>query len=164
MSAEPSTEQIERANQLKEEANQLVKADNLQDLEGSNFRGSKSQAETMLLAMCCPSEEFEKEHPVAAQTIKCFWIGLGTSGSILVYLAAPIVTIILVFVRKISPWWLFLGCGPFALMSCASCCVLGYVVCGCFLMEFDKQNSDYYYERSRAEGIKNKPIPQSATV
>ncbi|KAI1704556.1 tetratricopeptide repeat domain-containing protein [Ditylenchus destructor] len=31
MSAEPSTEQIERANQLKEEANELVKADNLQE-------------------------------------------------------------------------------------------------------------------------------------
>ncbi|KAI1691664.1 hypothetical protein Ddc_24089 [Ditylenchus destructor] len=42
------------------------------------------------------SEEFEKDHPVTAQTIKCFAIVLGASCNVLVFFVAPIVTIILV--------------------------------------------------------------------
>ncbi|KAI1710329.1 hypothetical protein Ddc_13489 [Ditylenchus destructor] len=72
--------------------------------------------------MSYPSKDFEKDHPVAAQTIQRFQIRLGISCAILVVLVAPIVTIILVIVRIISPWWLFLGCGQLALALCAGCC------------------------------------------
>ncbi|KAI1707234.1 hypothetical protein DdX_12613 [Ditylenchus destructor] len=74
--------------------------------------------------MCCPSDEFENENLVTAQTIECFVRTLGTCCAILVFFAAPIVTIILVFVRKISPWWLFLGWGPLVLMLCLNCCLV----------------------------------------
>ncbi|KAI1716097.1 hypothetical protein Ddc_10514 [Ditylenchus destructor] len=69
-------------------------------------------------------EELEKEHPVTAQTIKWFGIVLGASCSVLVFVVAPIVTIILVSVGIISPWWLCLGCGPLALTLCLGCFLL----------------------------------------
>ncbi|KAI1716095.1 hypothetical protein Ddc_10512 [Ditylenchus destructor] len=126
--------------------------------------------------MCCSSDEFVKDHPVAAQTIEClvgmiispwwlflgcgplalmlclsccgvcamivsenyikyerpvtahaidrFWIRIAASFCVLVFFVAPIVVIVLVEERKISPWWLFLGCGPLALMLCLSCCAV----------------------------------------
>ncbi|KAI1716101.1 hypothetical protein Ddc_10518 [Ditylenchus destructor] len=74
--------------------------------------------------MCCLSEEFEKERPVTAQTIECFWVTLGTCCCLLVFLVAPIAVIVLVKDRKISPWWLFLGLGPLALLLCLCVCCL----------------------------------------
>ncbi|KAI1716105.1 hypothetical protein Ddc_10522 [Ditylenchus destructor] len=104
--------------------------------------------------MCCWCEEFEEDHPVAAHAIESFWIGLGISCGVLVLLVAPIVTIILVIVRIISPWWLFLGCGPLALMLCLSGCCF---VCEKFVkMIIENSNS--------GTAKKNKPINQAAPV
>ncbi|KAI1716096.1 hypothetical protein Ddc_10513 [Ditylenchus destructor] len=108
------------------------------------------------------SEEFEKDNPVTAQTIKCFAIGLGASCNVLVFFVAPIVTIILVVVRKISPWWLFLGCGPLALGLCLSCCaVCVYCIVDCYV------RYAYYVcwqERMKAKRLKNEAINQAAPL
>ncbi|KAI1716102.1 hypothetical protein Ddc_10519 [Ditylenchus destructor] len=142
-----------KAKRLKNEA--ITQAAPCQSIKinsaGLNIR-SGSSAE--LLAMCCPSVEFEEEHPVAVQTIECFVIGLGISCVILVFLVAPIVTIILAVLRIISPWWLFLGCGPLALMLCLSLCCYVCAKIAMFIID--------YYNCGPAK--KNKPINQSASV
>ncbi|KAI1716106.1 hypothetical protein Ddc_10523 [Ditylenchus destructor] len=51
-------------------------------------------------------------------------INISISCGSLVFVAAPIATIILVSLGIISPWWLFLGCGPLALALCACCCLV----------------------------------------
>ncbi|KAI1707235.1 hypothetical protein DdX_12614 [Ditylenchus destructor] len=108
------------------------------------------------LAMCCPSEEFENQHPVTARTIKYFRIGLITSGSILVFVAAPIAVTALVALGKISPWWLFLGCGPLVLLACVCCCTVGLVVLFGSIWELDEKNK----QRSKTMSLENKAITQ----
>ncbi|KAI1707205.1 hypothetical protein DdX_12583 [Ditylenchus destructor] len=78
--------------------------------------------------MCFPSKEFKKEHPVTAKTIKCFKKTSSAACYLLVFVVTPVTVIVLVCLGKISPWWLFLGCGPVALLACAGC----YIICSEF--------------------------------
>ncbi|KAI1707233.1 AAR2 protein domain-containing protein [Ditylenchus destructor] len=61
------------------------------------------------------------ERPVTTATIDCLSDSVEPCLkllSCLIFVLAPIVVTILVLDRKISPWWLFLGCGPLALLLC----------------------------------------------
>ncbi|KAI1716100.1 microtubule-associated protein RP/EB family member 1 [Ditylenchus destructor] len=43
--------------------------------------------------MCCPSDGFEKERPVATHAIECFAAALGSRLFVLVFIVAPIVLV-----------------------------------------------------------------------
>ncbi|KAI1722331.1 hypothetical protein DdX_04644 [Ditylenchus destructor] len=72
------------------------------------------------------SAPLHRKCPALAKSIECL-CAICTAGCCLfVFLVAPITVITLVSIRIISPWWLFLGCGPLALLLCASACFLIY--------------------------------------
>ncbi|KAI1731090.1 hypothetical protein Ddc_03818 [Ditylenchus destructor] len=72
------------------------------------------------------SAPLHRKCPAMAMSIECLCVICTVGCCLFIFLVAPITVITLVCIGIISPWWLFLGCGPLALLLCAFACFLIY--------------------------------------